>query len=139
MNNYNSINNIFSPYSSIILLLFLLFLNQNIFSATFTGNGSNGPYVAGAGTTTFTAAGGMYAAISGAHLAGATTIRSASRDKRIWPISFSSLSEKRSSKTRSPLMAARDNGVINCLPPLVRMQRTEILRSRKRRITSKHL
>ena len=44
-------------------------------------------------------------------MAGATTIRSASRDRRMWPISRSSSRSNRSVKTRSPLIAPADSGV----------------------------
>ncbi len=72
-------------------------------------------------------------------LAGATTSRSASRDSWMWPISASSVSEKSSRYTLSSLSAATDSGVTNCSAALVRTQRTEAPRSRRRRISSRHL
>ena len=50
-------------------------------------------------------------------VAGATTIRSASRDRRICPISASSLRSKRSVKTFSSESTESDSGVTNSAPP----------------------
>ena len=47
-------------------------------------------------------------------VAGATTIRSASRDSRMWPISRSSSRSNRSVNTRSLVSAPTDSGVTNC-------------------------
>ena len=46
-----------------------------------------------------------------AAVAGATTTRSASRERRMWPISCSSVSENRSVNTRSPARLAKESGV----------------------------
>ena len=46
-------------------------------------------------------------------VAGATTIRSASRDRRMWPISRSSSRSNSSVKTRSPVSAPTESGVTN--------------------------
>ena len=47
-------------------------------------------------------------------VAGATTTRSASRDNSMCPMAASSVSENRSSCTRSPDRLATDNGVMKC-------------------------
>ena len=72
-------------------------------------------------------------------VAGATTTRSQSRARRIWPISCSSVSEKRSVKARSRDSVATESGVTNSCAARVRMQRTEAPRSRRRRISSRLL
>ena len=57
-------------------------------------------------------------------VAGATTTRSADRESSMWPISDSSVSEKRSAYTRSSARADRDSGVMNSAPAAVSRGRT---------------
>ena len=59
-------------------------------------------------------------------VAGATTIRSASRDRRMWPISRSSSRSNSSAKTRSLVSAPTDSGVTNSCAALVMTARTAI-------------
>ena len=72
-------------------------------------------------------------------VAGATTIASASRASRIWPMSASSSRSNRSVWARDPAKEAAASGVTNCCAPLVRMQRTPAPRSRSRRMRSSDL
>ena len=72
-------------------------------------------------------------------VAGATTISAASRDSRMWPISRSSLRSNSSVNTRSPVSAPTDSGVMNSCAALVMTARTAVPRSRRRRISSRHL
>ncbi len=72
-------------------------------------------------------------------VAGATTRRSASRERRIWPISCSAVRSNRSPNTRSPESAPTDSGVTNCLAASVRITRTVAPRSFRRRIRSQAL
>ena len=69
-------------------------------------------------------------------VAGATTTRSAARDSSIWPISASSVSEKRCSCTFSPARLAKDSGVTNSFAPAVSTGTTRAPRSRSRRTRS---
>ena len=57
-------------------------------------------------------------------VAGATTTRSASRERRIWPISASSLRSKSSVKVFSSVSTESESGVMNSAPPFVRIART---------------
>ena len=72
-------------------------------------------------------------------VAGATTIKSVSRARRICPTSNSLAGSKRSVNTRSPTSALAESGVTKCSAALVMMQRTAILRSFSRRMRSSDL
>ena len=64
-------------------------------------------------------------------VAGATTTRSVSRARRIWPTSCSSARENRSSNTVSAASAPTASGVTNALAPSVMTGRTAAPRSRQ--------
>ena len=91
-------------------------------------------FIAGAASTCLSAASSTAVARSSARpcailarrsaVAGATTIKSASRDRRICPISASSLRSKRSVKTFSSVSTESESGVTNSAPPRVRIART---------------
>ena len=72
-------------------------------------------------------------------VAGATTIRSATRDNWICPISASSVRSNSAEYTRSPASAATDSGVTNCVAATVSTGVTAAPRSRSRRIRSSAL
>ena len=72
-------------------------------------------------------------------VAGATTMRSVSRARRIWPTSNSLCGSNRSVKARSPLSAPAASGVTKCCAAAVRMQRTWAPRSCRRRMRSSDL
>ncbi len=72
-------------------------------------------------------------------VAGAMTIRSASRESRMWPISVSSFRSKRSVNTFSSQSVATDKGVTKCCAPSVSTARTRAPFSRARRIRSSDL
>ena len=64
---------------------------------------------------------------------------SASRERRMWPISRSSSRSNSSVNTRSLVSAPTDSGVMNSCAALVITARTPMPRSRRRRISSRHL
>ncbi len=71
--------------------------------------------------------------------AGHTTTRSAERDRAMWPISLSSVSDQSVVCTGAPLSACRLSGVTNCAPPAVSTQRTAQPRPVSSRISSSAL
>ena len=72
-------------------------------------------------------------------VAGATTIRSASRASLMWPTSNSVVGSNRSVNARSAESALADRGVMNSRAARVRMQRTASPRSFSRRMRSSDL
>ena len=106
-------------------------------------------FIAGATSTGLSVASSTVAARSSASpaamrasrsaLAGATTSRSAARESWIWPISLSSVSEKRSVYTLDSLSAWTDSGVTNWAAARLSTQVTPQPAPRSRRISSSAL